>query len=211
MEWMDWQITTAAQAESEKLFVASVGRQQGKTEIGVEIARRAANRGDRVLYLSAQLLCARTALRKLYSAQVDDRPESIKRYVQSPPWMSVELNHGGFVRFASYQSRIDLLGYDRIVADDFAVPVEWVLSRVHRETSVLLLPLGRHMPVGLDGLWFGIEHDADPTDETLWADAIPGLGTTMTLDGVRRMQQAMSADLFADEVLNRRAPSLAPV
>ncbi|MGC0364798.1 hypothetical protein ABH922_002782 [Rhodococcus sp. 27YEA15] len=202
---MTWQADALAAIEAGTLQAISAPRPSGKTELMIEVARRTAAFGGRVLYLTRGEPLAANGWSRLVEPLRQHCPEVIAKATRSTGRHSVELTTGGEVRFVSVgASSRGVAGFDLAVCDDVNIEAFTIAQLMARR--VVWAGWGAP-PSGVSALRFGADLGDDLDDEATWLKANPGIGTTVTLDRLRQWQRAMPAEVFAREALNLVDPA----
>ncbi|MFC7450537.1 terminase large subunit domain-containing protein [Rhodococcus daqingensis] len=206
LEWMPWQLDAIAQSESAPEFAISAPRQAGKSAVGLEVARRAAARGENIVYFTASSALALNALDRITAAQRALDPSLIRRITRSSVVRSITIG-AGTIDFCSYRStRQPARGRDRIICDDHTGQP---LGYERLITSGPLLRLGVQLEPGTPGtpmLRFGMDEGDDPYAEDTLRKANPGIGTTTTIDRLRCTAASATLDAWKAEILNAPLP-----
>lgn len=201
IDWMTWQRNAIYRAKTGNLDI-STPRQNGKSAIAREVARRAALRGENVLYIADGHRLALDALRHVEALQREGDPSLIRRVIRSGTTRSIAIG-AGTIDFCSYRSMHPApTNRDRTICD--ATP-DLPLADVLLVTNGPLLRVGVQLEPGLSGtemIWHGMDADDDPASEETWRKANPALGTVISVDKMRALFAAMPLERFKVECLN---------
>lgn len=197
---MPWQDAALNAIELGTLSAISAPRPSGKTELMIEVARRTAAHGGRVLYLTRGEPLAGNCWSRLVEPLRQHCPEVIARATRSAGRHGVTLIDNGEVRFLSVgASSRGVAGFDLAICDD--VDTNAFAHAQMMANKVVWAGLGKP-PNGVPHLRFGANLGDDLDDEATWLKANPGIGTTIMIGRLRQWQRTMPAEVFAREALN---------
>lgn len=200
-EWMPWQSEEIDTATSQTHWL-STPRQNGKTAVAVEVAQRAARRGERVRYFSHTLNSAREAMRRTLSAMDRDGFNGITRQLRGAGHLLIEVEGGGWIDFLSYNGGRRKT-CDRMIFDDFRNQPVWsALFDIEGDGPALYCGLQLRPPADASLTYFGAKPGEDLEAESTWRSVNPGVGVTLSLNRFERLKAAMPDDMFQAEMLN---------
>lgn len=200
IDWMPWQLDAIDSAETGSLDI-STPRQNGKSAIAREVARRAALRGENVLYLTDGRHLALDALHHIEDMQRASDPNLIRRVIRSGTTRSIAIG-AGTIDICSYRSERGRDNQDRVICD--ATP-ELAPEDTLLVTHGPLLRVGVQLEPGLPGtemIWHGMDTDDDPVSEATWRKANPALDTVISIDKMRMLFDALPLERFKVDCLN---------
>ncbi|WP_081265116.1 hypothetical protein [Prescottella equi] len=200
IDWMPWQLDALDLAASSSLDI-STPRQNGKSTIAREVARRAALRGENVLYLTDGRRLALDALHHIEVMQRDSDPSLIRRVIRGYPDRQIHIGAGS-ITFCSYRSERGPDNQDRVICD--ATP-ELAPEDTLIVTTGPLLRVGVQLERGLprtEMIRYGMDRDDDPASEETWRKANPAIDTVIPIDTMRVLFDALTLDRFKADCLN---------
>ncbi|MCC4300398.1 hypothetical protein [Rhodococcus sp. 3-2] len=200
-EWMPWQSKEIDTATSQTHWL-STPRQNGKTEIAVEVAQCAARRGERVRHFSPTLHTAREAMRRTLSAMDRDGFSGITRTLRGADHLLIEVEGGGWIDFPSYRSGRRKT-CDRMIFDDYRNQPAWrALLDIEGGGPALYCGLQLRPSADASLTYFGARPGDDLDAESTWRSVNPGVGVTLSPNQFGRLKAVMPDDMFHVEMLN---------
>lgn len=201
-EWMPWQ-SEEIDAATDRTHWLSTPRQNGKTEVAVEVAHRAARRGERVQYFGHTLCAAREAMQRTLSAMDRDGFEGITRQLRGINHLLIEVEGGGWIDFLSYRGPGRHKTCDRMIFDDYRNQPVWsALLDIEGGGPALFCGLQLRPPADASLTYFGARPGDDLEAESTWRSVNPGVGVTLSPNRFERLKAAMPDDMFQVEMLN---------
>jgi hypothetical protein len=207
---LDWQNKEIATASVLRQYGISTPRQNGKTEIGVEVAiRAAALDNDSVLYMSRTGIECREVFERCLAKLEDGNHWKIKQITRSHGDLCIRFYDGGVIRFYSYGSNGGGRGFsiDQLILDDWHGDDSFllkVLPMMARSKDSHILYLGVDLEVnGVPVTRYGAGKNDDPSLERTWRKANPSYVLFQT-DFFEQSRQALGEEFFGYELLNVR-------
>lgn len=200
IDWMPWQLDAIDSAETGSLDISSP-RQNGKSAIALEVARRAALRGECVVYFTDGHQLALEAHRRIEAMQRADNPASIRKVRRSRSECSAEI--GGTIDFCSHRSAHRApTNRDRVICDATPeLPPADILLVANGPLLRVDVQLEPGLP-GTDMIRYGMDADDDPASEATWRKANPALDTVISIDKMRMLFDVLPLERFKVDCLN---------
>jgi hypothetical protein len=207
---LDWQNNEIATASVLRRYGISTPRQNGKTEIGVEVAIRAAALDDKsVLYMSHTYDGCRDVFDRCLRKLEDGNHWKIKQVTRSYGNLCIRFYDGGVIRFYSYGSNGGGRGFsiDQLILDDWSGDDSFllkVLPMMIRSNDPHTLYLGVDLEVnGVPVTRYGAGKNDDPSLESTWRKANPS-HVLFRPEHFEESRAALGEEFFNSEILNIR-------